>query len=116
MKTKTQLLFVLALLFGTKAFGQEWVYSVEYDLSDVEVARQFCAYEMPDGRIMVCSDHCYQSGLNIGGTNELYPPHSAMIALSSQGDVLAQNIFFKQGYWGASWFPYVFGNKALIFA
>ena len=111
MKKSSLLLFVFALLFGAKAFGQEWEYSVEYDLSDVEVARQFCAYEMPDGRIMVCSDHCYQSGLNIGGTNELYPPHSAMIALSSQGDVLAQNIFFKQGYWGASWFPYVFGNE-----
>lgn len=111
MKCVFAFFVTLALLFGAKAFGQEWVYSVEYDLSDVEVARQFCAYEMPDGRIMVCSDHCYQSGLNIGGTNELYPPHSAMIALSSQGDVLAQNIFFKQGYWGASWFPYVFGNE-----
>jgi hypothetical protein len=104
-KHRISIILALALFFWANAFGQEWEYSIEYNLSDVEATHQYCAYEMSDGRIMVCSAHCFQSGSQTG---YIYPPHPALITLSPEGEVLAQNNYFKQGYWGASWFPYVF--------
>ena len=105
MKTNFVFIAALALLFGARVFGQEWGYSMEYNLSNAEATHQYCAYEMSDGRVIVCSAHCFQSGSQTG---YIYPPHPALIALSPEGEVLAQNNYFKQGYWGASWFSYVF--------
>lgn len=70
---------------GAKAFAQEWEYTIEYNLSDAEATHQYCAYEMSDGRVMVCSAQCFQSGSQTGN---IYPPHPALIALSSEGEVL----------------------------
>lgn len=98
-------LLALLIIFGVNAFGQEWEYSIEYNLADADVMHQYCAQELSDGRIMVCSALCFQSG---SATGYLYPPHPAIITLSSDGEELAQNNYFKPGYWGASWFPYVF--------
>ena len=105
MKKHYFLLLALALLFGANVFAQEWEYAIEYNESDAEATHQYCAYEMTDGRIIVCAAQCFQSGSQTG---YIYPPHPALIALSPEGEVLAQNNYFKQGYWGASWFPYVF--------
>lgn len=64
MKT-TRLFTLLALLlmFGTKVIAQEWEHSIPYDMSDEEMTHQYCAYELSDGRIIVCSARCFQSGM-----------------------------------------------------
>ena len=109
-KFKITIAFALALFFGAKAFGQEWEYAIEYNVySNPEMIHQYCAYEMSNGNIMVCSARCFQSGM---GNGNFYPPHPAMITLSPDGELLAQNDFFKPGYWGASYFPYMFENNA----
>ena len=100
-------LLALLLMFGTKVIAQEWEHSIPYDMSDEEMTHQYCAYELSDGRIIVCSARCFQSGM---GSN-FYPPHPAMITLLPDGEVLAENDFFKPGYWGASYYPYVFENS-----
>ena len=92
--TKIYTPLALLILFGAKVFAQEWEYSIEYNLSDAEATHQYCAYEMSDGRVMVCSAQCFQSGSQTG---YIYPPHPALIALSSEGEVLAQNNYFKIG-------------------
>ena len=108
-KLRLYTLLALLILFGAKAFGQEWEYSIEYNVySNPEMTHQYCAYEMSNGNIMVCSARCFQSGM---GNGNFYPPHPAMITLSPDGELLAQNDFFKPGYWGASYFPYVFENN-----
>ena len=111
MKTKLKFIAAIAfaVLFGSNVFAQEWEYSVEYNVySNPEMTHQYCAYEMSNGNIMVCSARCFQSGM---GNGNFYPPHPAMITLSPDGELLAQNDFFKPGYWGASYYPYVFENN-----
>lgn len=103
-------LFVLAFLFGAKVFGQEWEYSIPYQPSDSEMTRQYCAYEISDGRIIVSASFLF----NIGSYAYLYPfypPHNALIALSPKGEELVQNNYLKPGYWGSSYNPYVFENE-----
>ena len=87
---KLSVAFALVLFFGAKAFGQEWEYTIPYKPSDSEMTRQYCAYEMSDGRIIVSASFLY----NIGSYSYLYPfypPHNAFVALSSEGEELAQN-------------------------
>ena len=111
MKRHFFFLFVLAFLFGAKAFGQEWEYSIPYQPSDSEMTRQYCAYEMSDGRIVVSASFLY----NIGSYAYLYPfypPHNALVALSPRGEELAKKFYFKDGYWGSSYNPYVFENES----
>ena len=110
MKTKLKFIAAIAfaVLFGGNAFAQEWEYAIEYNVySNPEMTHQYCAYEMSNGNIMVCSARCFQSGM---GNGNFYPPHPAMITLSPDGELLAQNDFFKPGYWGSSYYPYVFEN------
>lgn len=109
---KKHLIFLLALdlLFGAKANSQEWEYSIPYQPSDSEMTRQYCAYEMSDGRIIVSASFLY----NIGSYSYLYPfypPHNALVALSPEGEELARNNYLKPGYWGSSYNPYVFENE-----
>ena len=110
MKKHLIFLLALALLFGAKANSQEWEYSIPYQPSDSEMTRQYCAYEMSDGRIIVSASFLY----NIGSYSYLhpfYPPHNALVALSPEGEELAQNNYLKPGYWGSSYNPYVFENE-----
>ena len=65
-------LLALLLMSGAKAVAQEWEHSIPYDMSDEEMTHQYCAYELSDGRIIVCSARCFQSGM---GSN-FYPPPS----------------------------------------
>ena len=97
----------LALLFGAKAFGQEWEFSIPYYMADPEMARQYCAYELSDGRIIVSAQLLY----NDGSYPNFYPPHNALIALSADGEELAQMDYFRDSYWGSSYNPYVFENE-----
>ena len=107
MKT-TRIYALLALLFfGAKAFGQEWEFSIPYYMADPEMTRQYCAYELSDGRIIVSTQLLY----NDGSYPNFYPPHNALIALSADGEELAQMDYFRDSYWGSSYNPYVFENE-----
>ena len=107
MKAKTHFLIALALLFGAKAFGQEWEYSIPYYMADPEMTRQYCAYELSDGRIIVSASFLFNDGTN----TDFYPPHNSLVVLSADGQELARMDYFKDGYWGSSYNPYVFENE-----
>ena len=110
IKFKIMMGLAMTLLIGAKTVAQEWEYSIPYQTSDAEMTRQYCAYEMSDGRIIVSASFLY----NIGSYSYLYPfypPHNALVALSSEGEELAQNNYLKPGYWGSSYNPYVFENE-----
>ena len=104
------LFFALALLFGAKAFSQEWEYAIPYCTSDAEMTRQYCAYEMSDGRIIVSASFLCNIGSYAAGY-PFYPPHNALVALSPDGVELANNNYVKPCYWGSSYNPYVFEDK-----
>ena len=108
MKKHYFLLLVLALIFGAKAFGQEWEYTIPYKSSDSIMTRQYCAYEMSDGRVIVSANFLYNDHSN----HPFYPPHNALVALSPQGEELARKDYFREGYWGSSYNPYVFENES----
>ena len=108
---KLSVFFALAMLFGAKAFGQEWEYTIPFQSSDAEMTRQYCAYEMSDGRIIVSASFLYNIGSYAVGY-PFYPPHNALVALSPDGEELAQNNYVKPGYWGSSYNPYVFENES----
>ena len=107
----TKLKFIAAIafavLFGANAFAQEWEYAIPYYMSDAEMTHQYSTYEMSDGRIIVSAQLLY----NDGSYPYFYPPHNALIALSANGDELAQMDYFKPGYWASSYNPYVFENE-----
>jgi hypothetical protein len=107
---KLSVFFVLVMLFGAKAFGQEWEYSIPYQPSDSEMTRQYCAYELSDGRVIVSASFLYNIGSYAVGY-PFYPPHNALVALSPEGVELARNNYVKPGYWGSSYNPYVFENE-----
>ena len=111
MKKHYFLLLALALLFGAKVFGQVWEYTIPYQPSDSTMTRQYCAYEMADGRIIVSASFLYNIGSYAAGY-PFYPPHNALVALSPEGEELAQNNYIKPGYWGSSYNPYVFENES----
>ena len=106
MRTIHSLLMVLVLLFGTKVFAQEWEHPIGFHLTDSMQFRQYCAYEMSDRRTIVSSALLY----NDGSTHPFYPPHNALLALSPNGEELARKDYFRPGYWGSSYNPYVFEN------
>ena len=107
----TKLKFIAAIafavLFGAKANSQEWEYSIPYYMSAAEMTHQYSTYEMSDGRIIVSAQLLY----NDGSYPYFYPPHNALIALSDNGEELAQMDYFKPGYWASSYNPYVFENE-----
>ena len=85
MKTKLKFIAAIAfaVLFGGNAFAQEWEYAIEYNVySNPEMTHQYCAYEMSNGNIMVCSARCFQSGM---GNGNFYPPHPATILRQATG-------------------------------
>ena len=108
MKKHYFLLLALALLFGANSFAQEWEYTIPYKSSDSIMTRQYCAYEMSDGRVIVSANFLYNDHSN----HPFYPPHNALVALSPQGEELARKDYFREGYWGSSYNPYVFENES----
>ena len=65
---------------------------------------------MSDGRIIFSASFLYNVGSYAPGY-PFYPPHNALVALSPEGEELAQNNYVKPGYWGSSYNPYVFENE-----
>ena len=98
----------MTLLLGAKAVAQEWEYTIPYKSSDSTMTRQYCAYEMSDGRVIVSANFLYNDYSN----HPFYPPHNALVALSPEGEELARKDYFREGYWGSSYNPYVFENES----
>ena len=93
---KHSLLLALALLFGTKAFAQEW----EWDCPTAHTMIYESA-ELSDGDIMVMGHRYHDSSCGL-----LHSP--TLWKLDSEGNGLAFSDYHKNGYYGYP--PYVLEN------
>ena len=111
MSTKhgISIVFALALLFGGKAFGQEWEQSYEYYTSENEITHMLDAYETSDGIVVASCCYFFKSGYG-----DFYSPHPALRKFSFNGEELAYNEFFKPAYRAAN--PYTFEHDGQLFA
>ena len=105
MKKLSLLLFAFALLFGAKAFAQEWEYSYAHLGSDDETMGLCGAKELSDGRIAVNANFAFKSG-----AGDFYSYHPAMVLLDADGNRIACNDYFKPGYCSSN-VPFVFENE-----
>lgn len=108
---KKQLLLALILFLCTKAFAQEWSFIYEYDRASTPVVRSTCkeAYEMSDGRILVSGISIFRNDCGVlVGNNTGY--HPSLMALDSDGTVLHQATYLRDGYMGGD--PYVLENDS----
>jgi hypothetical protein len=104
MKKHHLLLLVLALLFGAKAFGQEWEQSYPINYSENEMFSVQDVFETSANDIIVSSSHFFRSG-----AGDFYSPHPALRKLSSDGIEQAQNVFYKPAFYGR--IPYLLENE-----
>ena len=108
---KHYLLLILALFLCTMAFAQEWSFIYEYDRASDPVVRNTCkeAYEMSDGRVLVSGISIIRNDCGILlGNNTGY--HPSIVALDSDGTVLHQATYLRDGYIGGD--PYVLENDS----
>ena len=91
---KTTLLIALALLFGAKAFAQEW----EWNFTPPYVYSTFSDLcELSDGRIVVIGNFREADPCDIW--RQHFP---ALVLLDSDGTELATAQYPKEGYFGNS--------------
>ena len=101
---KLYLLLTFALLFGTKAFAQEWEHSHRCSYSsDTTWYAYYEAKELSDGSVAASSCFSYRSG-----AGDFYSSQPAISKFSSSGEEIAQKCFFKPGYCTTSAAPYLF--------
>ncbi|MBR3490860.1 MAG: hypothetical protein IKH44_00970, partial [Bacteroidales bacterium] len=86
-------LLALLMVFGAKAFGQEWEYFVEFESSDSGWPDFFDAKPMKNGNIAVPYIYSFA-----GSSMESY--HPGMVVLSQDGIEQARNDFYKPSFWG----------------
>lgn len=98
-------IIALALLFGAKAFSQEWEYTYAHFSSDDKSINLCGAKELTDGRIMVNGSFSFRSG-----AGDFYSNHPALLLLDAEGNRIASNEFFKPGYCSSN-VPFVFENE-----
>ena len=108
MKKLSLLLFAFALLFGAKAFSQEWEQTIGYFSTDDSCYNYNNLIEFKDGTLGVNSLFYYKSGYG-----DFYSPQPAVSLISPDGTVLAQNhsCFFRPGYYSSSYSPYLLENE-----
>ena len=87
MKSRFFTIFALVLFFGTKAFSQEWEYSMDL-VNDHIYFRDI--FEMPDGTIVMSTTARYPN-------NSRYP---SLFLFSQDGELLGRKDFFKPAFWG----------------
>ena len=102
--SKFYALLALLMIFGAKAFGQEWEYADEFSYSDNECMVNFDATELSDGTIAVSSVHYYKSG-----EGDFYSYHSAARKLTANGELLAEKSHFRESYFSPN-IPYLIEN------
>ena len=101
---KLSVAFMIMLLFGGKAFGQEWEQSYEWHFSDDEEFDLVKPYETSSGNIVVSTNHYYKCGCG-----DFYAPHPALRMFAADGSELAENLYFKPAYYGGH--PHIIENK-----
>ena len=111
MKSTGFLMVALALLFGAKAFGQEWEYAKEYSMNDDECFELYDAVEMSNGNVALSSSLYFKSG-----AGDFYSAHPAVTLLSANGQEMARKDYFRPGYCTTSYAPYLFENNGRLFA
>ena len=103
-----RLLLVFALFLGAKAFAQEWEYTYSFPYSGPMIKNSFNeAYEMSDGRILVSGitrtrDNC--------GNFDSFEHFPCLSAFSSDGTLMSQVTYYRDGYIGNS--PFVLENES----
>ncbi len=102
--TKIYTLFALLMVFGAKAFGQEWEQSYPINYSENEMFSVQDVFETSANDIIVSSSHFFRSG-----AGDFYSPHPALRKLSSDGIEQAQNVFYKPAFYGR--IPYLLENE-----
>jgi hypothetical protein len=101
MKNIIKIAFVLALLFGAKAFGQEWEYIVEHTDNDSPWLKD--PIPLQGGNIAVPYTTFYS-----GSTSQLGSKQPGMLILSSDGEELTRKSYLKPAFWGHS--PYLLSD------
>ena len=100
-----------AVLFGSKAFAQEWQHSIEYSMNDDECFELYDAIEMINGNIALSSIFYYKSG-----AGDFYSAQPAVTLLSANGQEMVRKDYFRPGYCTTSYAPYLFENNGRLFA
>lgn len=103
-KLKLTVAFAFALLFGGKAFGQEWEQTYEWHFFGEEEFDLVKPYETSSGNIVVSTNHYYKCGWG-----DFYAPHPALKMFAADATELAENLFFKPAYYGGH--PHIIENK-----
>ena len=111
MKKHYFLFMAFALVFGTKAWGQEWEYTIAYSNNDTSCFNQYDAIELSNGNIAVGSALFFKSG-----AGDFYSAQPAVALLSSHGEELARKDYFKPGYCTTSTTPFLFEHQGHLFA
>ena len=112
MNKKIFLTLTFLLLCGSVSiFSQEWEYSLDYADSDDKRFYVVDAIELSDGNIAVASKYHFRSGYG-----DFYSCHPAILLLSSDGEEIARNVFFREGYCTMSYTPYLFENEGSLYA
>ena len=94
-------LLALVMLFGAKAFGQEWEYIVEHTDNDSPWLKD--PIPLQDGNIAVPYYTLYP-----GSTSVLGSKQPGMLLLSSDGEELTRKSYLKPAFWGHS--PYLLSD------
>ena len=89
----------------------EWHYDINNDENSDEEFNISEAKFMTNGNICLSSTFYYRSGFG-----DFYSANPAVLLLSSKGEELARNSFFRQGYTSMSYAPYLFENNGELFA
>ena len=97
-------LVVIILILGAKAWGQEWVYSQEFDYS-VDAPYFLEPFELLDGRILVSCTNNHKNDCGV----YVYPI-PALMALDSEGTRIAYSEYYKEGFFGSH--PLVLENES----
>ena len=89
----------------------EWHYDINNDENSDEEFNISEAKFMTNGNIGLSSTFYYRSGFG-----DFYSANPAVLLLSSKGEELARNSFFRPGYTCMSYAPYLFENNGKLFA
>lgn len=109
--TRITALLAFLLIFGAKAFGQEWELSLEYSTNDTSCFTLYDAIEMSNGNVALSSSFYYKSGYG-----DFYSAQPAVTVVSRDGNELARKDYFRPGYCSTSYAPYLFENNGELFA
>ena len=109
--TRITALLAFLLIFGAKAFGQEWELSLEYSTNDTSCFTLYDAIEMSNGNVALSSSFYYKSGYG-----DFYSAQPAVTVVSRDGNELARKDYFRLGYCSTSYAPYLFENNGELFA